>query len=88
MPLDMAPGWGWRSIYKMIHVLILKFFLRFFDAHTVKPVLVAFPIKQATCIKQACTLYSFPKKGKLKCTCIKQAPVLSQYMLIIPLVLV
>ena len=50
--------------------------------HTVKPVLVATSIKQATCIKQACI--QFPK---LKCTCIKQASVLSEQILIVPLVL-
>ena len=50
---------------------------------TVKPVLVATSIKQAICIKQACT--QFPKKANtLKCTCIKQAPVLSKHILFIP----
>ena len=50
---------------------------------TVKPVLVATSIKQATCIKQACV--QFPKQANtLKCTCIKQAPVLSKQILIIP----
>ena len=40
--------------------------------NTVKPVLVATSIKQATCIKQACV--QFPKQANtLKCTCIKQA---------------
>ena len=52
----------------------------------VKPILVATSIKQATCIKQA---YSqFPKmENTLKCTCIKQAPVLSKHILFIPQVL-
>ena len=53
---------------------------------TVKPVLVTTSIEQATCIKQAC-IY-FPKKANiLKCTCMKQAPVLSKPILNIPLVL-
>ena len=40
--------------------------------HTVKPVLVATSVKQATCIKQACI--QFPKQANtLKCTCLKQA---------------
>ena len=48
----------------------------------VKPVLVATSVKQAACIKQACI--QFPKKANtLKCTCIKQAPVLSKQILII-----
>ena len=52
-------------------------------ASTVKPVLLATSIKQATCIKQACI--QFPKEANtLKCTCIKQAPVLSKQILIIP----
>ena len=51
--------------------------------NTVKPVLVATFIKQATCIKQACR--QFPKKeNALKCTCIKQTPVLSKHFLFIP----
>ena len=50
---------------------------------TVKPVLVAISTKRATCIKQACI--QFPKQANiLKCTCIKQAPVLSKQTLIIP----
>ena len=41
----------------------------------VESVLVATCIQQATCIKQACI--HFPKKANaLKCTCVKQAPVL------------
>ena len=55
-------------------------------SNTVKPVLVATSIKQATCIKQAC--FQFPKQeDSLKCTCIKQAPVLSKQILIVPQVL-
>ena len=43
-------------------------------------------IKQATCIKQA--WLQFPKKANLlKFTCIKQAPVLSKHIWIIPWVL-
>ena len=54
--------------------------------YTVKPVLVATSIKQATCIKQACI--QIPKQANtLKCTCIKQAPVLSKHILIVPKVL-
>ena len=50
---------------------------------SVLPVLVATSIKQATCIKQACV--QFPKQANtLKCTCIKQAPVLSKQILIVP----
>ena len=50
---------------------------------TVKPVLVATSNKQATCIKQ--TSVQFPKRANtLKCTCIKQAPVLSKHILIVP----
>ena len=52
-------------------------------ANPVKPVLVATSIKQATCIKQACN--QIPKQAStLKCTCIKQAPVLSKQILIVP----
>ena len=52
-------------------------------SNTVKPVLVATSIKQATCIKQACI--QFPKQANtLKCTCIKQAPVLSKQIFIVP----
>ena len=51
--------------------------------YTVKPVSVATSIKQAACIKQACS--QFPKKQNiLKCTCIKQAPVLSKHNLFAP----
>ena len=50
---------------------------------TVKPVFVATSIKQATCIKQASV--QFPKQANtLKCTYIKQAPVLSKQILIVP----
>ena len=53
------------------------------NRYTVKPVLVATSIKQATCIKQACI--EFPKQANtLRCTCIKQAPVLSKQILIVP----
>ena len=53
---------------------------------TVTPVLVATYIKQATCIKEACI--HFPKRANtLKCTCIKQAPVLSKHILTVPWVL-
>ena len=50
---------------------------------TVKPVLVASSLKQATCIKQACILFS-KWANALKCTCIKQAPILRKQILIIP----
>ena len=51
--------------------------------YTVKPVLVATSIKQATCVKQS--HIQFPKvKNTLKCTSIKQAPALSKQILIIP----
>ena len=51
--------------------------------YTVKPVLVSTSIDQATCIKQACI--QLPKQANvLKCTCIKQAPVLSKQILIVP----
>ena len=51
--------------------------------YTVKSVLVATSIKQATCIKQACI--QIPKQAStLKCTCIKQVPVLSKQILIVP----
>ena len=56
--------------------------------HTVKPVIVATSIKQATCIKQA--WLQFPKKAnllKFTYTCIKQAPVLSKHIWIISWVL-
>ena len=57
--------------------------LRYYKVTTVKPVLVATSIKQATCIKQACS--QFPKKlNTLKCICIKQASVLSKNILFIP----
>ena len=47
--------------------------------NTVKPVLVATSIKQATCIKQASV--KVPKGANTsKCTCIKQAPVLSKHI--------
>ena len=46
--------------------------------YKVKPVLVATPIKQAACFKQAGIL--FPKQANiLKCTCVKQALVLSSF---------
>ena len=55
-------------------------------ANTVKPVIVAISVKQATCIKQA--WLQFPKKANLlKFTCIKQALVLSKHIWIIPWVL-
>ena len=54
--------------------------------HTVKPVLVATSIKQATCIKQVC-IHFMKKSNTLKLTYIKQAPVLSKHILIILLVL-
>ena len=54
--------------------------------YTVKPVLEATSIKKAICIKQA--HIQFPKQtNTLKCTCIKQAPVLSKQVLVIPFVL-
>ena len=44
---------------------------------------MATSIKQATCIKQACI--QFPKQAiALKGTCIKQAPVLSKQIMIVP----
>ena len=49
---------------------------------TVKPVLVAISVKQATCIKQACI-----QLNTLNCTSIRIKPVLSKQNLIIPLVL-
>ena len=50
------------------------FFSHSIQSHTVKPVLVATSIKQATCIKQACV--RFPKETKtLNSTCVKQAPI-------------
>ena len=53
------------------------------QGNTVKPALVATSIKQATCIKQA--LIQYPEMANtLKCTCIKQAPVLSKQILIVP----
>ena len=57
-------------------------FHKAFKATTVKPVLVATSIKQATCIKQAGIQFS-KQADTLKCTCIKQAPVLSKRILII-----
>ena len=53
---------------------------------TVKPVLVATSVKQATCIKQAFVQF-LKQADTLECTCIKQAPVLSKQVLIIPWVL-
>ena len=61
--------------------------------YAVKPVLVATCIKQATCVKQATGVKQaicvkqiclhFPKKANaLKCTFIKQAPVLSKRILL------
>ena len=62
-----------NAIYIYIYIYI----------YTVKPVLVTTSIKQATCIKKGCI--QFPKKAnKLKFTCIKQAPVLSKQILIVP----
>ena len=40
--------------------------------NTLKPVLVATSIKQATCIKQA-SIQFLKQENTLKCTCIKQA---------------
>ena len=51
--------------------------------YTVKPVLVATSIKQATCIKQACIQFS-KQANTLKCFSIKQAPVLSKQIFIVP----
>ena len=59
------------------------YFLTLSPPNTVKPVLVATSIKQATCIKQACV--QFPEKANmLQHTCIMQAPVLSKHFFIIP----
>ena len=45
-------------------------------------VISALRVKQATCIKQACT--QFPNQANtLICTCIQQVPVLSEQILII-----
>ena len=56
------------------------------ERNSVKPVLVATSIKQATYIKQA--YIQLPQQAnKLKGTCIKQAPVLSKQFLVIPEVL-
>ena len=66
--------------------VVINFFSCSAKCGTVKPVLVATSIKQATCIKQACI--QIPKQANaLKCTCIKQAPVLSKQILIVPSVL-
>ena len=49
--------------------------------YTIKPILEPTSIMQAICIKQACI--QFPKQANtLKCTFIKQAPVLSKQILI------
>ena len=47
--------------------------------NTVKTVLVA-----TSCIKTAFTDFPPKNENTVKCTCIKQAPVLSQHILIIP----
>ena len=53
------------------------------ETFTVKPVLVADSMKQTTCLKQACI--QFPKQAKyIEMYLIKQAPVLSKQILIIP----
>lgn len=49
-------------------------------SYAVKPVLVAPSITQAACIK-ACIQFS---KETNTCACIKQAPILSKHILIIP----
>ena len=68
----------WRNIFQNCRIFLPK--------TTVKPVLVATSIKNATCIKQTCN--QFPEKeNALKCTCIKQTPVLNKCSLIIPKVL-
>ena len=50
--------------------------------NTLKPVLVATSIKQATCIKQA--IQFLKQENTLKCTCIKQASDLSKQILVVP----
>ena len=58
-------------------------YITFKIAHTVKPVLVATSIKQATCIKRP--VFRFPVMTyKYNFTCIKQAPGLSKHFLAIP----
>ena len=53
------------------------------NGFTIKPVLVATSIQQATCIKQA--RKQFPEQANvLKCTCIKQAPALNKQIWIVP----
>ena len=51
--------------------------------NSLKPVLVATAIKEATCIKQASSRLR-KVTNALKCTCIKQAPVSSKQILNIP----
>ena len=59
------------------YVYIFVYLCTITGLSTVKPVLVATSIKQATCIKQACIQIS-KQATILKCNCIKQAPVLSK----------
>ena len=50
---------------------------------TVKPVLEATSIMQATCIKRPVLWFPI-KTNKYKCTCIKQAPALKKHFSVIP----
>ena len=70
----------WRLSWSMLHRIL---YLYCIDAYTIKPVLVVTSIRQATCIKQACIQFS-KQADTLKCTCIKQAPVLSKQILSVP----
>ena len=75
---------GWNSDPEgNISLSYMDWVMMQYFSFTVKPVLVAPSNKQATCIKQASV--QFPKRANtLKCTCIKQAPVLSKHFLIVP----
>ena len=73
------------ATWLFIHHYISAFKVHFYQ-NTVKHVLVAISIKQATCIKRP--VFWFPiKTNKYKCTCIEQAPALSKHFSVIPSVL-
>ena len=70
---------GHESVQLYVHMRMLLEM----TAYTVKPVLVATSIKQATCIKQASVQFPW-RVTTLKSTCIKQAHVFSKHILIVP----
>ena len=75
-----------RKLISCIRKYLLSHFARDSTSEisdTVKLELVVTSVKQTTCIKQA--YIQHPKQAiALKCMCIKQAPVFSKHILIIP----